>query len=152
MAPLQLSEDEKQVRLFIYKFVLGSERCPTLNEIAAEARLTPLATQQLLERLEAHSAIVLSPGSPNIWLADPFAALPTPYPVLAGGRRWFGMCVWDALGILTVADVDGRAPTTCPVSGQRLELRVHNGALTHSSGVVHFAVRAADWWEDIGFT
>ena len=153
MAQLHMSAEEKRIRLFIYEFVLGSGRCPTLNEIAVEAQATPLATQQLLERLESvHSAIVLSPGSPNLWLADPFAALPTPYPVLAAERRWFGMCVWDALGILAIADVDGRAPTMCPVSGQQLELRVTNGMLTHSAGVVHFAVPAADWWNDIGFT
>ncbi len=152
MAPPQMSGDEKRIRLFIYEFVLGVGRCPTLNEIADEARLTPLATHQIFERLEAvHSAIVLSPRSPNLWLADPFAALPTPYPVLAGARRWFGMCVWDALGILAVADVDGRAPTRCPVSGQQLELRVSKGILTHSAGVVHFAVPAANWWADMGF-
>ena len=82
---------------------------------------------------------------------DPFAALPTPYPVYADRHSWFGMCVWDALGILVVAGMDGRAPTACPVSGEALELRVENGALTRADGVVHFAVPAAAWWKDLGF-
>lgn len=144
---------EKRIRLFIYEFMLSSDRCPTLNEISLEAGLTPLATKQVLQQLETtHSAIVLSPGSGNVWLADPFAALPTPYPVISGSHSWFGMCVWDALGILVVADRDGRAPTLCPVSGEALELEVEAGSLASSPGVVHFAVPASEWWKNIGFT
>ncbi len=153
MANVEMTAEEKRARLFVYRFVLERDRCPTLDEIAVEIDRTPLETQAVLERLEAvHSALVLSPGSGNLWLADPFAALPTPYPVLAAGHRWFGMCVWDALGILTVAQTDGRAPATCPVSGTKLELRVEGGRLTQGDGVVHFAVKAANWWHKIGFT
>lgn len=153
MTQAQMTVEERRIRLFIYEFVVRLDRCPTLNEIAEEAQLTPWAAQQVLQRLETvHSAIVLSPGSGNLWLADPFAALPTPFPVVAGEHHWFGMCVWDALGILVVADVDGNAPTTCPMSGQQLDLRVEKGRLVHSDGVAHFAVPAADWWKDIGFT
>lgn len=144
---------EKRVRLYIYEFVIEHGRCPTLNEMAEEARETPLDTAEILERLaDVHQAIVLSPGSGNVWLADPFAALPTPYPVYAGDHQWFGMCVWDALGILAVTRRGGRAPTLCPSSGARLELVVESGDLIRGDGVVHFAVPAAAWWRDIGFT
>lgn len=144
---------EKRVRLFVYEFVIEHARCPTLNEIAEEARESPLVAADILHRLETvHEAIVLSPGSSNIWLADPFAALPTPYPVYSGDHCWFGMCVWDALGVLAVVRRSGRAPTLCPVSGTRLELIVEAGDLIRGDGVVHFAVPAADWWKDIGFT
>ena len=148
-----MTKIEKQIRLFIYEFILRFDRCPTLNEIAEDAGLTPLVTQETLKRLESvFSAIVLSPGSLNLWLADPFAALPTPYPVVAGEHKWFGMCVWDALGIFVVSGLNGYAPTICPTSGERLTLRVNDGKLTQSEGVVHFAVKASDWWKDIGFT
>lgn len=148
-----LSSLERQIRLFIYEFILASDRCPTLNEISLEYSLTPLLTQEILQELDStHSAIVLSPGSGNIWLADPFAALPTPYPVFSGSHKWFGMCVWDALGILAVANSNGRAPTLCPVSGEQLELTVVDGSLARSEGVIHFAVPASQWWENIGFT
>ena len=153
MASSGLSSLEKRIRLYIYEFILETDRCPSLNEISAEAGLTPLETEQVLRDLEVNqSAIVLSPGSGNIWLADPFAALPTPYPVVSGSHQWFGMCVWDALGILVVADTDGHAPTRCPVSGDALELKVEDGTLASSEGVVHFAVPASQWWENIGFT
>ncbi len=62
------------------------------------------------------------------------------------------MCVWDALAILAVTGLDGRAPTLCPISGEALELQVQDGDLVRKDGVVHFAVPAADWWRDVGFT
>lgn len=152
MTKTRMTDEQKRIRLFVYEFVLQFDRCPTLNEIAEQAGLTPLATQDVLERLEDYSAIVLSPRSPNLWLVDPFAALPTPYPVIAGEHRWYGMCVWDALGILALAGADGRAPTRCPVSGVELELRVDRGVLAPTTAIVHFAVPAADWWKHLGFT
>lgn len=148
-----MTEIEKRVRLFIYRFVIRHDRCPTLNEIADEAAVVPIEALKILERLDSdYSAIVLSPRTGNLWLADPFAAMPTPYPVHAEGHRWFGMCVWDALGILALTGLEGQVPTRCPMSGEALTLAVSKGALTGSQGVVHFAVPAANWWHHIGFT
>jgi hypothetical protein len=33
-----------------------------------------------------------------------------------------------------------------------MELRVEGGELGEGDGVAHFAVPAARWWDDIGFT
>ena len=153
MTGVEMTEEERRLRLYIYEFLLHSGRCPDVVEMAKYIERTPLEAQRVLERLESvHSAVVLSPGSPNLWLADPFAALPTAFPALANDHRWYGMCIWDALGILALAGVDGRAPTACPVSGEPLELRVRGGDLVASEVVVHFAVPASRWWENIGFT
>jgi hypothetical protein len=48
--------------------------------------------------------------------------------------------------------LDGYVPAVCPVSGTKLSLSVEQSDLTRNDGVVHFAVPAADWWRDIGFT
>ena len=43
--------------------------------------------------------------------------------------------------------------TQCPVSGVSVQLDVdRDGPESRNEGVVHFAVPAARWWEDIGFT
>ena len=147
-----LSDSDKKLRLFIYQFTVDRGRCPSLLEMADEMGRAPLAVEGALQRLEKeHSAVVLSPGSTNLWLADPFAALPTPYPVTKGDRSWFGMCAWDALGILAIVD-GGEAPLRCPVSNEPFTLSVRDGRLEQGGGVVHFAVPASAWWRDIGFT
>jgi hypothetical protein len=47
---------------------------------------------------------------------------------------------------------DGRVETTCPDCGEPLKLEVIAGELAATEAIAHFAVPAADWWEDIVFT
>jgi hypothetical protein len=43
--------------------------------------------------------------------------------------------------------------TRCPLSGDPLQLHVGtNGPSPDTKGVIHFAVPAAQWWDNIGFT
>jgi hypothetical protein len=114
--------------------------------------LTPAQVEQALYRLQTADALVLIPGSPYIWMAEPFSAVPTSFLVRSGGRQWWGNCIWDALAILALLRLDGTVSTACPSSGQALLVTVADGALVDSQGVVHFAVPARDWWRDIGFT
>jgi hypothetical protein len=47
---------------------------------------------------------------------------------------------------------DGTVSTRCPDCDDHLELRIDGGALQPLEAVAHFAVPAAKWWDDIGFT
>ena len=43
--------------------------------------------------------------------------------------------------------------TVCPVTGESIQLEVGlDGPAPESDLVVHFALPAARWWEDIGYT
>jgi hypothetical protein len=55
---------------------------------------------------EAHM-LVLEPTG-EILMANPFSAVPTPFLAEVGGRRWFGNCIWEALGIIATLHADGR--------------------------------------------
>jgi Alkylmercury lyase len=86
-------------------------------------------------------------------MANPLSAVPTPFRVLTDdGRSWWGNCIWDGLGILAMVGSDGIVDTTCPDCGERVEFRVENGRLQPVDAVIHFAVPAARWWDNIGFT
>ncbi len=70
-----------------------------------------------------------------------------------GGRRYFGNCIWDALGISACLDADAHIRTYCPDCSEPLSLEIRSGSLEASAdGVIHFAVPAAHWWDDIGST
>jgi hypothetical protein len=45
----------------------------------------------------------------------------------------------------------GSVSTWCPDCREPLQVSVENNRLTSGEGVVHFAVPAAHWWDDIGF-
>ena len=141
---------ERRVRAHVYAWLVGTGRAPDADAVAASLNSTAPDVRDALERLAAAHALVLAPGSTDIWMAHPFSALPTDYAVTAGDRPYFANCAWDAAGILAMVG-DGRCRTTCADCGAELAFDVDGGDLV-GAGVVHFAVPARRFWDDIAFT
>ncbi len=142
-----------RVRLAIYESFRDHGRAPAPIELAAQFETTPVEMAAVLEELEQRwDAIVRIPGSSSIWMAEPFSAVPTNHRTVTTKGSWWGNCIWDALGILAALQSDGHVETRCPSSGIPLEIEVQDGAVNAGPGVVHFAVPASRWWENVGFT
>ena len=47
---------------------------------------------------------------------------------------------------------DARIVTRCGDCDEPMELNVRAGELVESDGVVHYAIPAARWWDNVGFT
>jgi hypothetical protein len=145
--------NDTRVRLHLYDRFLADGRPPTAAETAEALGLPTKEAQAAYERLERAHVIVLAPGTTDVWMANPLSAVPTPFRVITDDERsWWGNCVWDAFGVLAMVGADGVVDTSCPDCGERLELRVRDGELEPVEAVVHFAVPAAHWWDNIGFT
>jgi hypothetical protein len=138
------------VRVEVYRFFVAEGRPPVPAEVGASLELPQADVEDSLNRLADAHVLVLAPGTPYIWMANPLSALPTPYRVEAAGRTWFGNCIWDALGIVAMLGGDGTVTTWCADCGDRLVTEVTDDAAA-GDGVVHFAVPAARWWDNIGF-
>jgi hypothetical protein len=143
---------DRDVRLAVYRKFVEEGRPPTAPEIAGGLGVAAAEVEASLRRLADGHVLVLAPGTPYIWMANPFSAIPTPFEVLVGDRTYFGNCIWDALGIPACLGADARIRTYCPDCSEPLSLDIRNGTLEASEGVIHFAVPAARWWEDIGST
>ena len=146
-----VSVADMDVRAEVYRFFVGTGRPPVPAEIGEALGIPQLQVEQALKRLADDHLLVLAPGAPYVWMANPLSALPTPYVVEARSRTWFGNCVWDALGVVAMLGGDGSVRTWCPDCGDRLSVEVADNALTSAEGVVHYAIPAARWWDDIGF-
>ena len=147
-----MNERDARIRLFIYESALEGA-VPSPAEVGRHFHVTPQEAAAAFVRLaEDHDALVLLPGSPYIWMAEPFSAVPTDYPVVSKGRRWFGNCIWDALGIAALVGERSEIHAACPASGAPLGVTAEQNRLVSAEGVVHFAVPAHRWWESIGFT
>ncbi len=146
------AEQDRQVRWRIYEHFAATGRAPDTTDLAGRTGLTAPLVEASLRRLADAHAIVLAPGSTSIWMAHPFSAVPTAYPVVAAERTYWGNCAWDALGIPALLGVDTETRTQCADSGEPLTLRVRDGQLASDTGVVHFAVPPRRFWENIGFT
>jgi ribonuclease HI len=141
---------ERAVRLHVYQRFVETARAPDVAAIAEAVDATPKDVRAALRTLADGHAIVLAPATHAVWMAHPFSAVPTPYPVDARGRRYFANCAWDAAGILSLLG-DGESRTRCADCGAGLSIGVRGGCL-HGSGVVHFAVPPRRFWENVAFT
>ncbi len=143
---------DNEVRLHIYRRFAEDGRPPSTDQTGEALQAGLDEVSEAYRRLAEGRVIVLDPGTTDVWMANPFCAKPTPFRVEAGDRWWWGTCAWDAPGILAMLGLDGTVATACPDCEDPLELRVENGDVRPADAVGHFAVPAARWWEDIGYT
>lgn len=147
-----MSDLGNRVRLHIYESFVAEGRPPTAEETAT-ALDVPVAEAEAAYRLLADEhVLILAPNTTTVWAANPLCATPSAFPVEAGGRSWWGICIWDAFGIPAMLGTDGRVSTSCPDCGEPLELLVRDRELEPTDAVVHFAVPAARWWDNIAYT
>ena len=153
---MTLSPFEQRVRLYVMDRIIVSGRAPTTAETARALRVAEDDAADAYRRLAKAHALVLAPETLNVWMANPLSAVPTGFPVTVAGRRHFANCIWDALGIVAMlagADGEGRVMTWCPDCAEPLTFEVLGGHPDPSiEAVAHFAVPAAAWWENIGYT
>ena len=140
------------VRLELYRFFIDQGRPPVPAEVAQTLATDQASVEDSLRRLAQAHVLVLAPGTPYTWMAPPLSAIPTPYQVEIGGRRFFGNCIWDALGVVAMLGGTGTVTPWCADCHEQMSVTVAENRLAPGEGVVHFAVPAAHWWDDIGFT
>ncbi len=142
---------DNDVRVQIYRFFIDSGRAPVAAEIAPVLDARPVDVEDSYRRLHDGRVVVLAPGTPYIWMANPFSSVPTPYQAHVNNKTYFGNCIWDALGIVALFGGTGSVTAKCGDCGDDLNLEVESGRVTPDDYVVHYMVPAAHWWDDIGF-
>ena len=143
---------DKDVRFELFRQFVERCRPPLASEIAIELGVRPVEVETAMRRLHDGHVIVLAPGSTDLWMAHPLSAIPTPYRAEVGDKSLYGNCIWDAFGIVGMLGGTGRVHGTCGDCGEALMLDVTDGNVESSDYVVHYAVGAAHWWDDIGFS
>jgi hypothetical protein len=144
-----------RVRVRLYQMFVESGRCPSKSEVAADLGCSVGEVTQAFNELAAGHMLVLQPGG-EVLMANPLSAVPTPFVVETEGntgrRNWYGNCIWDALGVVSMLHSDGRVLTSCGCCGESMTVSVRRGQVTCEPwGLVHFALPARQWWDDIVF-
>jgi len=146
-----------RVRAFIYDRLISGGGMPIAAEVARRLGLSLKEVRACFGRMKGGHVLVLQEGDLEILMANPFSAVPTPFLVEAGGRSWWGNCIWDAMGIAAMVREDARITTGCGDCNDAMVLAIHDGALhleggEPAEGIVHFSVPARRWWDNIKFT
>jgi hypothetical protein len=138
-----------RVRANVYDATMRDGTPPRIADLAAGLDVPAEEIRESLQRLATARMLVLQ-GDGEILMANPFSAVPTPFTVVADGRSYYGNCIWDALGIPAMLRCDAVIDTSCGDCGTAARIEVRGGAV-HGDGIMHFAIRARDWWKDIVF-
>ena len=151
MADAVLNELDLRVRALVYDHFMATGHAPSVAGLSSELSAAPDDVRAAVARLAAQRQLVLQPSG-EVLMANPFSAVPTPFVVQAGERSYWGNCIWDALGIPSMLGADATITTACPDCGDAMQLTIEGGRLAPGQGIVHFAVPARKWWEDIVYS
>lgn len=140
------------VRNHVFSKTAATGEVPQPPDISRALAIPEDDVRAALHRLAANKVLILAPNDGNIWAANPFCAVPSGFRVQAAGRRYWGICIWDAMGIAAALGEDAVISAPCGDCGVNMINEIRGGRLARAEGVVHFAIPAKRWWDNIGFT
>ena len=140
---------DEDVRRHVYDVTMREGAPPRASRLGELVNLPMDEVRAALERLAAARMLVLRDG--EILMAGPFSAVPTPFRVTTPDFTCFGNCIWDALGIAATLQSDVAIDTSCGDCGTAMQVAVRGGEVA-GDGLIHFALPARLWWQDIVFT
>jgi hypothetical protein len=146
---------DTDLRKWVYAITRQRGTPPTISELTTATHATPAEIRAALARLASGRVLVLQPSSGEILMAPPFSAVPTPFVVHTRAHQSYANCAWDAFGVPAMLHEAARITTACGCCGEAISVhtRVDQPPEEHEeNAVMHFAVPANRWWEDIVFT
>jgi hypothetical protein len=145
-------EFDVQVKLAVYGHFAEAGQRPSITDVARRTGSDEQSVTGAFARLRAQRVLLLEADGVSIRMAPPFSGVPTQHSVEAGGRRYFGNCAWDSLGVLAALREPGAVHSRCEQSGEPLRLAVGLEGPEPSDWLFHCLVPAAQWWADLVFT
>jgi hypothetical protein len=140
------------VRLHVFGHAAATGHVPQPPEIARALNQPQELIEVALAQLAEGRVLILAPNGSNIWAANPFCAVPSAFHLQARNISYRAICIWDALGIAAALHSDALISAQCGDCGTPMRLEVTGSQLAVSEGIIHFAVPAAHWWDNIGYT
>lgn len=136
----------------VYRLVASTGVAPTVDRVARLMAAPADRVRDAYQRLYKKRSLVIAEDGETIIMAPPFSGVETQHRVLIGETTYFANCSWDALGVLAALQREGEVFSRCEQSLAPLHLKVARDGPDSASCVVHFAVPASQWWDDIVYT
>src|SRR5437870_4086963 len=130
----------REVRLHVFREAADTARIPQPPQIAAALGRPQTEVEAALRQLAAGKVLILAPNDGNIWAANPFSAVPSPFRVETRGKTYWGICIWDALGIVAALGTDAVIRAVCGDCSEPMVFEIAAGQPKRSEGIIHFAV------------
>jgi hypothetical protein len=143
---------DSSLRTAVYQFTLARGVPPSIAGLMDTLSAAEPDVRAGLQRLASARVVVLQPESGELLMVPPFSAVPTPFLVATRQYTAYANCAWDALGIPVMLHDDAEITSACACCGESIALAAFGNGPPFGESVVHFAVPARHWWDDIVFT
>ena len=140
------------IRHFVYEWFVREAQPPSVAETAQAFALTEKQAEAVYQGLHESHFFFLEPGASRIRMANPFSAVPTKFKVHIGLQSYWANCAWDMLGIPAAIQQDALIEAVFEETQEVVTMRVGDGQVQHSGGVVHFPLPVRQWYDDLIFT
>src|SRR5258708_6765792 len=135
---------KNRVRVRLYQLFVECGQCPTIAELAGDLQCDAASVAAAFKELAAAHVLVLQADSGEVLMASPLSAVPTPFVVETQAeiksRSWYGNCIWDALGVVSMMKCDGRVLTSCGCCGESMIVSVGKDAVeAKPAGICDFS-------------
>jgi hypothetical protein len=140
------------VRLHVFDTLVSTGAMPLVKDISAALGERLDAIQPALSQLGEQHLLFLDPVTGEIRMAFPFSGVPTQHRVTLGDTSYYANCLWDSLGVAAALHQDASIDTVCGDCGETMIIEVVDGRPLPVPYVVHYAVPAVHWWDDIVYT
>jgi hypothetical protein len=144
---------DTHVKLIIYDTIARTARTPAASEVAQVLDAPLSEVEAAFAHLHQKRLLVPETGDPErIRMAPPFSGIPTAFPVRVQDKVYYANCAWDALGVAAALHQDALIVASDSHTGEPITIEVVNEQPLPQPCVIHFAVPAALWWQDIIYT
>ena len=141
------------VKINIYQTIAETTKAPSADEVALALGASVRQVREAFQSLHQQRLLVPEPDDPmRIRMAPPFSGIETPFAVKIGEKTYYANCVWDALGVPSALHKDAVVETTDPQTDEPMRIDVRDQGPIPQQCVIHFAVPASQWWDDIVYT
>ena len=96
----------RDIRIHVFREAAATARVPQAPDISRALGRSETDVRAALHELAAAKVLILAPNEGDIWAANPFCAVPSGFRVAAAGKHYWGICIWDALGIAAAIGCD----------------------------------------------
>jgi hypothetical protein len=140
------------LRHTVYEITLQTGVPPLVTQLTNRLAASEVDVRHGLKRLATARVFVLQPQSGELLMVPPFSAVPTPFVVSTPRYTTYANCAWDAFGVPVMLHEDAEIRSGCACCGESIALAAISARVPSGDAVMHFAVPAHRWWDDIVFT
>ena len=148
------AEGDREVRIAVARSIKTRGKIPTIAAVAADMGKDVVAIDAAFARMIEDRVFRPRKDSHEIYAYSPFCVGPTDFFVTTGGRIWFAIDAWDALGVPAALGESGVIETHCADCDESLVVEVEADGATELQTwtVMQVGVPARDFWKDIDYT